>query len=74
MGQLATGIAANRGKGGGKGGFCGLCGCGWGWGQTKPRTKVQSSNKRERGTAAAQQAAGSWQLAKKKWHQYSSQY
>ena len=74
MGQLATGIAANRGKGGGKGGFCGLCGCGWGWGQTKPRTKVQSSNKRDRGTAAAQQAAGSWQLAKKKWHQYSSQY
>ena len=61
MGQLATGIAANRGKGGGKGGFCGLCGCGWGWGQTKPRTK---SAEQQQAGSRDRRGPGSWQLAK----------
>ena len=71
MGQLATGIAANREKGGGKGGFCGLCGCGWGWGQTKPRTK---SAEQQQAGLRDRRGPGSWQLAKKNWHQYNSQY
>ena len=65
MGQLATGIAANRGKGGGKGGFCGLCGCGWGWGQTKPRTK---SAEQQQAGSRDRRGPGCWQLAKKNWH------
>ena len=65
MGQLATGIAANRGKGGGKGGFCGLCamwvaGCGPGRGQLKPNNKTSGSSSKKRA------AAGQGQLPKNK--------
>ena len=60
------------GRGEGKGAFVGYVGyMGWGWGQTKPRTKSaeqQQAGSRDRG------GPGSWQLAKKIWHQYSSQY
>ena len=59
------------GRGEGKGGFCELCGCGWGWGQFKPRTK---SAEQQQAGSRDRRGPGSWQLAKKNWHQYNSQY
>ena len=47
------------GRGEGKGAFVGYVGVGGAGGKPSPAQKVQSSNKRDRGTAAAQ-AAGSW--------------
>ena len=56
-----------------RGAFVGYVGVGGAGGNSSPAQKAQSSNKRDRGTAAAH-AAGSWQLAKKFWYQYNSQY
>ena len=47
------------GRGEGKGAFVGYVGVGGAGGNSSPAQKAQSSNKRDRGTAAAQ-AAGSW--------------
>ena len=47
------------GRGEGKGAFVGYVGVGGAGGKPSPAQKVQSSNKRDCGTAAAQ-AAGSW--------------
>ena len=47
------------GRGEGKGAFVGYVGGGGAGGKPSPAQKVQSSNKRDRGTTAAQ-AAGSW--------------
>ena len=47
------------GRGEGKGAFVGYVGVGGAGGKPSPAQKVQSSNKRDRGTTAAQ-AAGSW--------------
>ena len=68
--DLGTSAAANGaswrlalkpigGRGEGKGAFVGYVGVGGAGGKPSPAQKVQSSNKRDRGTTAAQ-AAGSW--------------